>query len=123
MITGVRRVPRVGGIAIEDNANLTAIGRLELITVDLDGTTVSEKKVVTNDPGLGAAVPNRIPGTVRSAARGELAYAVAEDRRAPRFVEGDPVLALGEGLVADASIVLEVKRELLAVQETAIALV
>src|SRR5690606_18318005 len=49
--------------------------------------------------------------------------AVAEDGGAPGLVEGDPVLALGETLEAEAGEVLEVERELGAVQEAAVALV
>lgn len=56
-------------------------------------------------------------------AGGEEATAVAENGRTPRLVEGDPVLALGDGLEDDAGVVLKVEGELLTVQETTVALV
>lgn len=56
-------------------------------------------------------------------ARGKVARVVAEDGAAPGLVEGDPVLALGNGLEHGAGIVLKVEGELFTVQKTAVALV
>lgn len=122
-VPGIPGVVGVGGIAVEDNGNLTAVGGLKVITVGLDSTAVGEEEVVADDPGLGGAVTHGALLPVGGAARGELANAVAEDGRAPGLVEGDPVLDLGEGLEADAGKVLKVQGELLAVQQAAVALV
>ena len=84
---------------------------------------MGDEEVVTNDPGFASAVTDGRLGTVRGVARGKVARVVAEDGAAPGFVEGDPVLALGDGLEHDACVVLKVEGELLAVQETAVALV
>src|SRR5690606_34315287 len=107
----------------EDDTDLAAVGGLELVAVDLDGTTVGDEEVVADDPGLGGAVAVGALVAIGGAAGGELADAVAEDGGAPGLVEGDPVLTLGETLEADAGEVLEVEGELGAVQEAAVALV
>ncbi|KAI9166743.1 Solute carrier RCH1 [Paramyrothecium foliicola] len=119
----IRRVPGVGGITVENDANLTLIGGLELLAVNLHGTAVSDKQVVADDPWLGAAVTNITFLAVGGAAWGKLADAVSEDGGAPGLVEGGPVLDLGQGLENNAGVVLKVERELLTVQQTAVALV
>lgn len=122
----VRRVlgvPGKAGITVQGDADLSALGGLELLTVSLDGLAVGDEDVVSNNPGLASAVTNGRLAAVRGVAGGEVARVVAEDRRAPGLVEGDPVLALGDRLEGKAGVVLEISRELLLVQEAAIALV
>lgn len=121
-VGGVLGVPGVGAVTVEGDADLALVLGLELLAVDLDGAAVGDEEVVADEPGLGGAVTLGRLGAVRGAAGGELADAVAEDGRAPRLVEGDPVLALRDGLEDETGVVLKVKRELGPVQETAVAL-
>ena len=116
-------VPGKGGVTVQGDADLATLSGLEVLTVSLDGAAVGDKEVVADDPGLASAVTNGRLGTVGGVAGGEVAGVVAEDGAAPGLVEGDPVLALGDGLEHDAGVVLKVEGELLAVQKTAIALV
>lgn len=79
--------------------------------------------VVSYDPSLPARVALSALGAVASASWGEQTSAVSEDARAPRLVEGDPVLALGHGLEQDARVVGKVGHKLLLVQHAEVALV
>lgn len=79
--------------------------------------------VVSHDPSLPARVTLGALGAVAGASRGEQTGAVPEDARAPRLVEGDPVLALRHGLEQNARVVGEVGNELLLVQHAEVALV
>lgn len=49
-------IPRIGGIAIENNGNLAFVSSFEVIAVCLDCTTMGDKDVVANDPGLAGRV-------------------------------------------------------------------
>lgn len=122
-ILGVKGIPWEGTIAVQDNTNLTTIGSLEVIAVSLDSTTVGDEKVVADNPGLAGRVADVGLGAVRSVTGGEGTGAVSEDGRAPGLVEGDPVLAAGNTLEDNASVVLVVERELSTVQETTVAAV
>ena len=123
MVSGVGGVPGEGGVAVQNDSNLALVGSLELVPVHLDGTAVGHQQVVADNPRLSGAVADGALLTVGGAARGKLPHAVAEDGRAPGLIEGNPVLALGEGLEADASKVLKVKGELGTVEEATVALV
>lgn len=122
-VQGVLGIPGESGVAVQGDADLAALRGLEVLTVRLDGPAVGDEEVVANDPGLASAVTNGRLGTVGGVAGGKVSRVVAEDRAAPGLVEGDPVLALGDGLEHDAGVVLKVKGELFTVQETAVALV
>lgn len=121
-VLGVAGIVREGSVTIQGDADFTTIGLLEVIAVGFDGASMGNKKVVTNNPGLGAAVAFGALRAIRGATWGELADTVPENGRAPGFVEGNPVLHLGKALKADTGIVLEVKGELLTVEKTTIAL-
>jgi len=84
---------------------------------------VGHKQVVAYNPGLTSTVTNGRLAAVRGVAGSEVARVVAQDGRAPRLVEGDPVLALGDGLEHDTGIVLKIEGELCPVQQTAVTLV
>ena len=122
-VLGVLGIPGVGGVAVQGDADFTPLGGLEIIAISLDGASVGDKNVVANNPGLAGRVTDRRLGAVRGVAGGEIPHTISEDGAAPRLVEGDPVLALGNGLEHDARVLLVVKRELMAVQEAAVSFV
>ena len=111
------------GLTIESDTDLAAIGWLELLAVDLDRVRVRNQDVVSDGPSLPARVTLSALGAVASASRGEQTGAVSEDARAPRLVEGNPVLALWHSLEQDAGVVSEIGDELLLVQHAEVALV
>jgi len=116
-------VPGKAGVTVQGDADLSALSGLEFLAVGLDGLAVGDEDVVSNSPGLAGAVADGGLAAVRGVAGGEVARVVAENGRAPGLVEGDPVLALGDRLEGKAGVVLEIGRELLLVQEAAVALV
>lgn len=110
-------------VTIKSDTDLATVSRLELLAVDLDRVRVRNQDVVSHDPVLPGRVALSALGAVASASRGEQTGVVSENARAPRLVEGDPVLALGHSLEQDARVVGEVSHELLLVQHAEVALV
>lgn len=122
-ISRVLGVPRKGSVTVQGDADLATMDGLEVVPVSLHCTTVGDQQVVADGPGLASTVADGRFGAIRSVAGGEVAAVVAKNGRAPGLVEGDPVLALGNGLEHNTSIILEIERKLGPVQKTTVALV
>jgi hypothetical protein len=111
-------------LTIERNPNLATILGLEVVTVGLDGRTMSNEERVADDPGLPRAVAFSALGAVAATPGSKKAGAIAENRAAPGLVEGDPIFYLGpESLETHPGVVLVILHKLVLVQHAPISLV
>ena len=111
-------------LTIERNPNLASILGLEVITVGLDRRTMGNEERVADDPRLPRAVPFSALAPVTATTGSKKAGAIAENRAAPRLVEGDPIFYLRtESLETHPGVVLVILHELVLVQHAPISLV
>jgi hypothetical protein len=99
------------------------VSRLELVSVNFDCVCMCYQDRMSDDPRLGGTVTGRASLPVTRAPWSEDTDVVAEHSTAEGFVEGDPVLDLGQGLEHDPGIVGKVGDELVFVQEPSVPLV
>lgn len=57
-VQGVLWIPGKSGVTVQGDTDLAALRGLEVLSVRLDGTAVSDEQVMADDPGLASAVTN-----------------------------------------------------------------
>lgn len=108
----ILRVPWVGPVSVQCDANLALVSGLEFFAVNLHGPAMSHQDIVADCPRLAARITDGRLFPVRSVARCEETSVVAKNRATEGFVKGNPVLALRYCLEYYASVMFEIERKL-----------